>query len=387
MTPRSLRATDLADPRPVYAVWELTLGCDQACRHCGSRAGRARPDELDRGEALDLVRQLAEVGVREVTLIGGEAYLRADWTDIAEAVVAHGMRCTLVTGGRAFTPARAAEARRAGVHAVSVSVDGLAATHDALRAVPGSHTSAMAALDAVVGAGMLAAVNTQINLANHQELDAIGDEIAAHGARGWQLQLTTPMGRAADQARLVLQPWHLLEVVPTLAALKRRLAPRRLLVQATNNIGYFGPYEEVVRAGGHWIGCTGGQFSIGVQSDGTIKGCSSLPEGRFGELSVRDAPLREILVRSEALAALRDRGPAELWGFCGGCYYAEECRGGCVWTAHTLLGRPGNMPYCYHRAETLRARGRRERLVREAPGAGRPNDRGEWRLVEEDWVA
>src|SRR5262245_43046472 len=61
--------------RPVHAVWELTLACDLACRHCGSRAGRARPDELTRDEALDLVRQLAELGVQEVTLIGGEAYL------------------------------------------------------------------------------------------------------------------------------------------------------------------------------------------------------------------------------------------------------------------------------------------------------------------------
>src|ERR1700712_2023802 len=32
--------------RPIYAVWEVTLACDLACRHCGSRAGRARPDEL-----------------------------------------------------------------------------------------------------------------------------------------------------------------------------------------------------------------------------------------------------------------------------------------------------------------------------------------------------
>ncbi len=32
--------------RPIYAVWEITLRCDLACRHCGSRAGRERPDEL-----------------------------------------------------------------------------------------------------------------------------------------------------------------------------------------------------------------------------------------------------------------------------------------------------------------------------------------------------
>src|SRR5262245_25723218 len=28
--------------RPIYAVWEITLACDLACRHCGSRAGRSR---------------------------------------------------------------------------------------------------------------------------------------------------------------------------------------------------------------------------------------------------------------------------------------------------------------------------------------------------------
>ncbi len=92
--------------RPTIAVWELTLRCDLACRHCGSRAGRSRPDELSTEQCLDLVRQMAELGTREVTLIGGEAYLRDDWTDIARAVRDHGMECTMTTGGRGLTPER-----------------------------------------------------------------------------------------------------------------------------------------------------------------------------------------------------------------------------------------------------------------------------------------
>ena len=31
---------------PRWAVWELTLACDQKCAHCGPRAGHRRPDEL-----------------------------------------------------------------------------------------------------------------------------------------------------------------------------------------------------------------------------------------------------------------------------------------------------------------------------------------------------
>src|SRR5262252_8097548 len=96
--------------RPIHAIWEVTLRCDLACRHCGSRAGRERPDELTTGEALDLVAQMAELGVHEVTVIGGEAYLRDDWTEIIRAIRAAGMTATMTTGGRGLTLERAREA-------------------------------------------------------------------------------------------------------------------------------------------------------------------------------------------------------------------------------------------------------------------------------------
>ena len=104
---KRLPLADAARPqdqvRPVYAVWEITLACDLACRHCGSRAGHARPNELSTEEALNFVQQMKELGVREVTLIGGEAYLRDDWTTIVAAVRSAGMQCTMTTGGRGIT--------------------------------------------------------------------------------------------------------------------------------------------------------------------------------------------------------------------------------------------------------------------------------------------
>src|SRR5881394_901073 len=72
--------------KPIYAVWEITLKCDLACRHCGSRAGKERPNELSTAECLDLVHQMRDLGVKEVTVIGGEAYLRDDWTRIIEEI-------------------------------------------------------------------------------------------------------------------------------------------------------------------------------------------------------------------------------------------------------------------------------------------------------------
>ena len=51
---------------PRNVVWELTLACNLRCRHCGSRAGKARDDELTEVESLDVVDQLAALGAERV---------------------------------------------------------------------------------------------------------------------------------------------------------------------------------------------------------------------------------------------------------------------------------------------------------------------------------
>src|SRR5580704_15100950 len=180
--------------RPIYAVWELTLKCDLACRHCGSRAGRARPDELSRAECLDLVRQMAELGVMEVTVIGGEAYLHDDWIEIVRAIRRAGMRCSMTTGGRGLTGERAQVAAEAGLQSASVSLDGGEATHDRLRGVAGAHRAALQAAANLRKAGIKVAVNTQINRLSMPELSEVLETVVALGAFAWQIQLTVAMG-------------------------------------------------------------------------------------------------------------------------------------------------------------------------------------------------
>ncbi len=365
---------------PVYVVWELTLRCDLACRHCGSRAGKPRAAELTVDEARDVVAQLAEMGTREVAFIGGEAYLSPGWLDVVRAVADAGIRPTMTTGARALTADLARAAADAGMQAVSVSVDGLEPTHDRLRAVPGSFRAAIAALGHIAAAGMEPYANTQWNRLNLPEVEALADVLIGRGVRAWQVQLTGPMGRAADHAAWLLQPWEMLDLVPRLAAVAERARPG-LVVQASNNLGYFGPFEHILRAE-HWKGCAAGRHVLGIESNGDVKGCPSLPSAPYVGGNLRDAPLRAIWDTS-TLAFARDRDPDELWGFCKGCYYAADCKGGCSWTAHTLLGRRGNMPYCHHRADTLARAGKRERLVPVEAAPGEPFDFGRFELVEE----
>ena len=373
--------------RPIYAVWEVTLKCDLACRHCGSRAGRARPDELSTEECLDLVRQMAALGVLEVTVIGGEAYLRDDWLEIMRAIRAAGMQCTMTTGGRGLTPERARGAAEAGLQSASVSIDGNEATHDRLRGVAGSYRAALDAAANLRAAGVRLAVNTQINKLSMAELPDVLETIIGLGGRAWQIQLTVAMGRAADAPEVLLQPEDLLELFPMLTRLKRRCDEAGVLLWPGNNIGYFGPHETVLRGahpGGHMSSCGAGCSTLGIEADGAIKGCPSLQTVPWTGGNIRDASLQDIWERSGPLRYIRDRTVDDLWGFCRTCYYADVCRAGCTWTAFSLFGKPGNNPLCHHRALEMHRQGKRERLVQVAPAPGIPFDNGRFEIVVED---
>jgi radical SAM protein with 4Fe4S-binding SPASM domain len=388
--------------RPVYAVWELTLRCDQPCSHCGSRAGVARHRELSTVECLAVVAQLAALGVREVTLIGGEAYLRPDLAEIVGAFAGRGVVVTMQTGGRTFTATRARALREAGPFGVGVSIDGPEAVHDRLRNNAGSWAAAMRALEHAAEAGLATSSNCQVNQLNRRHLPELVEALRDRRVRNWRAQLTVPMGNAAERPEWILQPWMVLQVVDTLAAIQRAAiaAPRpwelphpdrSFDVQPGNNVGYYGPHEELLRSrpganSSYWGGCRAGSALIALESDGTIKACPSLPTAPYAAGNVLDRELVEAWAADPALAFTRPRSTDELWGFCKGCYYAETCRAGCNFTAHATLGRRGNNPFCYHRAATHRRAGVRERLVQVSSAAGAPYDFGRFEIVEEAWV-
>ena len=367
----------------MHVVWELTLSCNLHCSHCGSRAGKRRPNELTTEEALDVVDGLARLGTRELSIIGGEAYLRKDWTEIVRRATGHGIYTAMQTGARALTERRLAAGASAGLHGLGVSLDGLAEYHDGVRGVQGSFEHGLLTLRRAKALGLVTSVNTQIGPETIEQLPAILDHIIEAGATTWQLQLTVAMGNAVDNPELLLQPFQLLELMPLLAELYEHGRRNGVLVSPGNNIGYYGPYEYLWRGAGrgHWSGCGAGHTVIGIESDGVVKGCPSLPTVGYAGGNVRALAMEDLWAGARERGGLRPR--KEMWGFCGDCYYADVCRGGCTWTSHSLLGKAGNNPYCHHRALTLASRGVRERVVKveDAPDASFAI--GRFALVEE----
>jgi radical SAM protein with 4Fe4S-binding SPASM domain len=344
-----------------------------------------RPDEMTTAECLDVVHQLRDLGVREVTLIGGEAFLRKDWTQIVQAVSDSGMQCGMQTGAWHLAEEQVRQAKDAGLVACGVSIDGLAELHDRLRGRSGSFDAAVDALHRLNEAGIRTSVNTQITAPVIVQLRDLLDVLASAGVRNWQVQLTVAMGRAADNHHLLIQPFQLLELMPILAEIYTAGVARGVLLQPGNNIGYFGPFEHLLRGSGdsgvHWTGCFAGRNVMGIEADGTVKGCPSLPTSSYTGGNVRDLALSDIWSSTPELSFARNDRTAQLWGFCSGCYYADVCQAGCTWTSHSLLGKPGNNPYCHYRALELDKQGLRERVVPRVGAPGKPFDHGEFEIV------
>ncbi|MCA9649088.1 MAG: radical SAM protein [Myxococcales bacterium] len=374
-------------PRPAIAVWEFTLMCDHQCLHCGPRAGRPRPDELSTEEALRLVDEMAELGVGEVALIGGEAYLRDDFILVVRAIRERGMTSSMVTGGWGLTPERCVAAKEAGLMVVSVSIDGLREHHDRVRNKRGSWDRAFEAIANARAAGMRVGANTQINALTGPDLLPLLDRLTEAGIMAWQLQLTMVHGNGADHPELILQPHMLPELFEVLDVAADRCRERGIRFLPGNNIGYFGPNEQKLRwvqkTGGHYSGCTSGVVTLGIESNGEIKGCPSLggPTNQGG--SWREHGLRTLWERSPEITYVRRRTLDDLWGFCRSCYYADACRAGCTATSEPLLGRPGNNPFCHHRALELRQQGLRERIELVSAAPDIPFANGLWQVVRE----
>lgn len=378
--------------RKSYVVWEITLKCNLSCTHCGSRAGDSRSNELSTDEAINLIHQMANAGISDVTLIGGEAYLRKDWLQLVEEITQAGMICSMVTGGYGISAENAKRMKIAGLYSVSVSIDGMRRAHDQQRGQIGSWDQAFQSLQHLHDAGIPITANSQVNRLSFNDFPLLYQKLIDSGVSAWQIAMTVPMGHAADNSDLLLQPKELQVIHPVIAYLLKRGRKDGLSIQVGNNMGYYGPYEQLVRSyampdneeWGFWRGCNAGLATLGIEADGAIKGCPSLPTNAYTGGNIRDHSLVDIVSRSDELNININAGTPEgtdhLWGFCKSCEYADLCRGGCTWTAHVFFDKRGNNPYCYHRSLVQAAKGKQEQfsLIRKANGL--PFDNGEFAI-------
>ena len=168
--------------RPVTAVWEVTMGCNMRCGHCGSSCAGALPGQLSTEEALDLCDQIAELGLTWITLSGGEPLTRPDTPELVKRLSQNGVLVNMITNGWLLDKKMAQRLKENGISTVAISIDGVPEIHDKIR-MKGAFEHARQAFAAMTELGIQTGAVTTITKQNIDILPDLKEELIRMGVK------------------------------------------------------------------------------------------------------------------------------------------------------------------------------------------------------------
>jgi len=337
---------------PRLIAWEVTRSCPMACKHCRA-AARNQPyeGELTTEECRRLLENIARLARPTIILTGGEPMLREDIYDLAAHADGLGLPVVMAPCGQMVDLAAVERMKQAGIHAISISIDGAtAASHDAFRGVAGAFDMACRAADAARRARLPFQINTTITRANRDELPAIRDLAVRLGAAVFNPFLLVPTGRGKDLAGQELSAAEYERTLGWLADAERdgpirirvTCAPHysRIRAQRARRAGEAPePAEPFSR------GCMGGKTFAFISHTGKVQICGFL-DLEAGDLRAVDLDFARIWRDSPLLAAVRNVDG--YGGRCGICEYRRIC-GGCRARAYAFTGDYlAEEPFCVY---------------------------------------
>jgi MoaA/NifB/PqqE/SkfB family radical SAM enzyme len=206
-----------AGPLPEGVVYEATMRCNLTCEFCYVGTLLNIEGEWREEMPLDLLeRAFPERDGLQVSLTGGEIFMRKDILDVMEVFKKKGYVCGYLTTNGTIINSERAEALAALASAgflkhISVSIDGPGELHDRARGVKGTFERTSAGLrrlqDAArkTGAPLRVSVNTTVA---HETLDAltemvdVAEELGVDAIGLNHLMFSTP-DEVAETVRLV----------------------------------------------------------------------------------------------------------------------------------------------------------------------------------------
>lgn len=336
--------------QPITGVWEITMGCNMRCGHCGSSCENPLPDELTTEEAFKVCDSMGKLGMSWVTLSGGEPLTRKDWPLLAERLRKNGVIPNIITNGWLMTEEIIKTAKEKGVGTFAISLDGLKNTHDRIRK-EGSYDRTMEAFRMMNRLGQTSGAITTVMNENIDQLDELKEVLINNGVNSWQLQIGLPMGNLSKMKEAVIKP----EIVDRILDFVHKTSLEgKIIVFPADCIGYYTEKEAIVRqiSSNHfspvtWKGCNAGKRSFGLLHNGDVLGCTSIRDKSFIEGNVKNSSLEEIWTKKDSFKWARDFKKSELKGNCNSCTYGDVCLGGCPNTRLTMNGSIySDNPYC-----------------------------------------
>lgn len=318
---RKIRKNNIELHQLRQLFWESTLRCNLNCRHCGSDCKKATTQaDLPLRDFLKVIDSITpHVNPNEVSIIisGGEPLMRDDLEECGNELYKRGYPWGFVTNGLYLSRARLDGLIAAGLHSITISLDGFANEHNWLRGHSESFTKATHAIEMLAQEEeIIWDVVTCINGRNYPYLSIFRNYLINLGVRNWRLFTIFPVGRAAKSPDLQLSNE---EFTGLLEFIKRN---RKAGIHMNYGCeGFLGEYEGEVRD--HFYSCNAGISVASILADGSISACpsirSNLSQGNIYKDNFID-------VWENRFQEFRDRKWAKK-GECSKCSFFRYCEG------------------------------------------------------------
>ena len=256
--------------------WECTLRCNLQCRHCGSDC--KVDTTVSDMPAKDFFRVLyneitPNVNPNKVLIIlsGGEVLVRKDLEEIGLNLYRRGYPWGMVTNGMGLTRERLDSLVRAGLHSITVSLDGFEEQHYHIRQNRLSFERAVEAARMISADKELASdVVTCVTPALLMRIGEFKEFLYSLGVRRWRLFTIFPVGRAATDPTLQLNN----EEFTLLMEFIEKCNKEGRMKVSYGCEGFLGGYEMRVRT--NPFECYAGVGVASIRVNGDISGCTSV---------------------------------------------------------------------------------------------------------------
>ena len=302
--------------------WECTLRCDLKCRHCGSDC-KMQPERNDMPKddflhVLDSIAAKTDPHKVFVIISGGEPLMRRDIEECGRAIYEKGFPWGMVTNALHLTPQRWQGLLQAGIHTMTISLDGLEEDHNWMRGNNQSFQMVSQAIDMLVATeGFVFDIVTCVNRRNYPKLDDIKEFLISKSVKRWRLFTVFPVGRAALDPDMRLTNEEFRGVFDYIKKVREE---GRIRVDYGCE-GFLGNYEGEVRH--RFFSCQAGVTVGSVMADGSIAACASI-RANYNQGNIYEDDFMEVWENRFHPHRNREWMKKDE---CGKCNYFRYCQG------------------------------------------------------------
>ncbi|HAW07594.1 MAG TPA: hypothetical protein DCW42_00220 [Bacteroidetes bacterium] len=317
---------------PLRVFIDITHKCNLRCKHCFTDSGGINPTELSTEKIFDLLDQMKENGSFMFSIAGGEPLIRNDIFPIIKHARDNYIDVSITTNGLLVNEDIANHLNDLTLKTITVSVDGLEKSHDAIRGA-GNFNKAIKNIEILkkICKNNQLSIKMTVNSLNIHEADdfiKLGEQL---GVDSVKFNFIRPFGRAFINKDLLITRDQYVAFIKSTQKIKTKIGvvlPKTPL----DNIDY-----EFIDCA---FGCTGGKETCNIDFSGNFSPCAFLGKD-FVVGNIKNEPFDVLWDKACQISRFKGNDG------CLNCKKYKDCRAGC--RSRALFGY-GNIdaidPFC-----------------------------------------